>query len=198
MQNTARNLKLDERNHVEKPLLAQLDELGWDIIDLENKQHPGDSHRQTFTEVVMLTVLHEQLKVINASKEPTYGLHRKKQIPLFRMFAREIFGKGMAATSKDLFQIAEEPASYGMSNEDKISHLVNLTQKAFLVAERELRLTGFWESIPARNKLKAELQKTLLSQEFANLPGVVEKRSHIISRIMEIAEKNNDIILYAE
>jgi type I restriction enzyme R subunit len=137
-------------------------------------------------------------RIINASKEPTYGLHRKKQIPLFRMFAREIFGKGMAATSKDLFQIAEEPASYGMSNEDKISHLVNLTQKAFLVVERELRLTGFWESIPARNKLKAELQKTLLSQEFANLPGVVEKRSHIISRIMEIAEKNNDIILYAE
>jgi type I restriction enzyme R subunit len=137
-------------------------------------------------------------RIINASKEPTYGLHRKKQMPLFRMFAREIFGKGMAATSKDLFQIAEEPASYGMSNEDKISHLVNLTQKAFLVVERELRLTGFWESIPARNKLKAELQKTLLSQEFANLPGVVEKRSHIISRIMEIAEKNNDIILYAE
>jgi len=137
-------------------------------------------------------------RIINASKEPTYGLHRKKQMPLFRMFVREIFGKGMAATSKDLFQIAEEPASYGMSNEDKISHLVNLTQKAFLVVERELRLTGFWESIPARNKLKAELQKTLLSQEFANLPGVVEKRSHIISRIMEIAEKNNDIILYAE
>ena len=34
MQNTAQNLKLDEHNHVEKPLLAQLDELGWDIIDL--------------------------------------------------------------------------------------------------------------------------------------------------------------------
>jgi len=59
------HLKIDERNHVEKPLLAQLDELGWDIIDLENKQHPNDSHRQTFTEVVMLPVLHEQLKVIN-------------------------------------------------------------------------------------------------------------------------------------
>jgi len=85
-----------------------------------------------------------------------------------------------------------------MSNEDKISLLVNLTQKAFLMVERELRLTGFWESIPARNKLKAELQKTLLSQEFENLPGLVANRSHIISRIIEIAEKNNDIILYAE
>ena len=64
--------------------------------------------------------------------------------------------------------------------------------------ERELKLTGFWESIPARNKLKAELQNILLAQEFSNLPGVVKNRAHIISRIMEIAEKNNDIILYAE
>ena len=46
-----------------------------------------------------------------------------------------------------------------MSEEDRISHLVDLTQKIFLVVERELKLTGFWESIPARNKLKAELQK---------------------------------------
>jgi len=137
-------------------------------------------------------------RIINASKEPTYGLHRKKQMPLFRMFAREIFGKGMATTATEPFRVAEEPASYGMSNEDKISLLVNLTQKAFLMVERELRLTGFWESIPARNKLKAELQKTLLSQEFENLPGLVANRSHIISRIIEIAEKNNDIILYAE
>jgi rare lipoprotein A len=27
--------------------------------------------------------------------------------------------------------------------------------------ERELRLTGFWESIPARNKLKADAHRTL-------------------------------------
>ena len=85
-----------------------------------------------------------------------------------------------------------------MSQEDRISHLVDLTQKAFLVVERELKLTGFWESIPARNKLRAELQKILLAPEFVKLPRIVENRSHIISRLMEIAEKNNDIILYAE
>ena len=81
--------------------------------------------------------------------------------------------------------------------EDRISQLVDLTQKAFLAVERELRLTGFWESIPARNKLKADLQKILLAPEFNKLPGLVTNRAHIISRIMEIAEKNNDIILYA-
>jgi type I restriction enzyme R subunit len=73
-----------------------------------------------------------------------------------------------------------------------------LTQKVYLVVERELKLTGFWESIPARNKLKYELQKILLAPEFIKLPGMVKNRHRIISRIMEIAEKKNDIILYAE
>ena len=137
-------------------------------------------------------------RIINASQEPTYGLHRKKQMPLFRMFEREIFGESRAAKAAEAAMVAEAPGSYGMSPEDRISHLVNLTQKAYLIVERELRLTGFWESIPARNKLKAELQKTMLAKEFLTLPGLVKNRAHIISRIMEIAEKNNDIILYAE
>lgn len=38
-------LRIDERNHVEKPLLDQLDGLKWEIIDLDTKQHPTDSHR---------------------------------------------------------------------------------------------------------------------------------------------------------
>ena len=62
----------------------------------------------------------------------------------------------------------------------------------------ELKLTGFWDSIPARSKLRAEIQKTLLSPAFMKLPHVVKNRSHIISRIMEIAENKNDTILYAE
>jgi type I restriction enzyme, R subunit len=60
-----RETKLDERNHVEKPFLNQLDGLDWDIIDLDSKQQPGDTFRESFTEVVMLPVLRAQLKVIN-------------------------------------------------------------------------------------------------------------------------------------
>ena len=118
-------------------------------------------------------------RIINANKEPTYGLHRKKQMPLFRVLKREVFGE------KNL-------------NEDEIALLVDLTQQAFLAVERELRLTGFWESIPARNKLGADIQKILVAQAFSTLPGLVANRERIISRIMEIAEKNNDVILYAE
>ncbi len=133
-------------------------------------------------------------RIINAGKEPTYGLHRKKQMPLFRMFDREIFGESKGTTA---FAIGDPLGSYSFSDEDKVSHLVDLTQKVFLVIERELNLTGFWESIPARNKLRADIQNILLAPEFAGLPGLVKNRAHIISRIMEIAEKNSDIILYA-
>ena len=61
-----KHVALDERNHVEKPLLEQLDGLGWDIIDFtDRKQKPGDTFRENFTKVVMLPVLREQLKIIN-------------------------------------------------------------------------------------------------------------------------------------
>ena len=136
-------------------------------------------------------------RIVNAGKEPTYGLHRKKQMPLFRMFKREIFGEifggGESDLPEGLLGVADK-----MNADDKISHLVDLTQKAYLVVERELKLTGFWESIPARNKLRADLQGILLATEFLKLPSLVKNRAHIISRIMEIAEKNNDIIVYAE
>ena len=46
---TPPHIKLDERNHVEKPLLDQLDGLGLEIIALERKQNPGDSFRKRFT-----------------------------------------------------------------------------------------------------------------------------------------------------
>src|SRR5713101_3468970 len=59
-------LKIDERVHVEKPLLDQLAGLNWDVFDLDTKQIPSDTMRETFTEVVMLPVLREQLKVINS------------------------------------------------------------------------------------------------------------------------------------
>ena len=60
-----KDLKLDERNHVEKPLLDQLHGLGWEIKDLDSKQHPSDTGRESFTQVVLLSVLRQQLKIIN-------------------------------------------------------------------------------------------------------------------------------------
>ena len=138
-----------------------------------------------------------RIRIIKARKEPIYGLHRKKQMPFFRMFKRELFGPRGVRDSAGALRVAEPSVSYGM-DEHQIGWLVDLTQKVFLAVERELKLTGFWESIPARNKLKAQIQKVLLAPEFSSIPGLVKARAHIISRVMELAEKNNDIILYAE
>lgn len=125
-------------------------------------------------------------RIREAGKEPTYGLHRKKQMPFYRMYQRE------------LSDAWEQHPPYFNNEDERISVLVDLTQQTFNLVERELKLTGFWESIPARNRLKAELQTLLLQPQFSKLPDVVKKRAHIISRTMEIAEKINDTILYAE
>jgi type I restriction enzyme R subunit len=124
-------------------------------------------------------------RIIEAANEPTYGLHKKKQMPFFRMFQAEV-GSAM-----------EQHPGYLDKPDDRIAVLVDLTQQVYLVVERELKLTSFWESVPARNKLKAEIQQILLSATFGILPNVVKNRNQIISRVMEIAEKNNDRILYA-
>ena len=65
----AKALKIDERNHVEKPLLDQLRGLKWEVIDLDAKQHPKDTFRTNLAEVVMLPVLREQLTVIQPGLE---------------------------------------------------------------------------------------------------------------------------------
>ena len=148
--------------------------------------------------------IHEELeklrtRIINAGKESTYGLHRKKQMPFFRMFKREVYGEdSLEIPSEMAFVGADGKGVYNVNEEEKVSNLVDLTQKVFLAVERELKLTGFWESIPAQNKLKEEIQKIILSPEFLKLPGLVKNRVHIISRVMEIAYKKNDAILFAE
>ena len=57
-------IKLDERNHVELPLLEQLKGLGWEVLDLQAQQTPGETHRSSLTEVLMQPVLRAQLKLI--------------------------------------------------------------------------------------------------------------------------------------
>ena len=124
-------------------------------------------------------------RIKDAGMEPTYGLHRKKQMPFFRLFQTE------------LGSVMDQHPNYAEKPDERIAVLVDLTQQIYNAVERELKLTGFWESVPARNKLKAELQQILVSLEFAVVPGVIKKREAIISRVMELAEAKNDTILHA-
>ena len=100
-------------------------------------------------------------------------------MPFFRILKRETFGENKL-------------------NEDNITTLVTLTKNIFLAVENETKLTGFWERSTMRNRLKGEIERMLLQEPFIKLPNLSKKYKRISSRMMEIAEKNNDIILYAE
>ncbi len=98
--------KLDERNHVEKPLLDQLAGLGWEIIDLtDKKQTPADTQRESFTEVVMLPVLREQLKVINPWLEDDQVEEVVKQL------TASFPSTGLLENNRHLFQLLLENTS---------------------------------------------------------------------------------------
>ena len=111
-------------------------------------------------------------KIKNREKEETYGLDRKKHMPFFNSFKEYLFENRKLT-------------------EEVIAQNVNLTQHIFNLVSTEIRLTGFWDSTPAQLKLKAELQKMLLSPDFNKLPNIVIKRNELISRIMELAKTNH-------
>ncbi|WP_405332993.1 type I restriction endonuclease subunit R [Fibrobacter sp.] len=111
-------------------------------------------------------------KMKQQKNENTYGLHRQKQMPVFRIFKKELFG------DREL-------------SEDEISANVSLTQQIMNTVIREIKLTGFWDSIPAQNRLKQELQEILLSEAFAKIPSMIQKYNAMISRILEFAKANH-------
>ena len=103
-----KHIKLDERNHVEKPLLEQLGGLGWDIIDLTDKNRkPGDTFRENFTEVVMLPVLWDQLKVINPWLEDDQVEEVVKQL------TANFPGTGLIENNKHVLRLLLENTSVG-------------------------------------------------------------------------------------
>jgi type I restriction enzyme R subunit len=114
-------------------------------------------------------------RIVAKEKEHTYGLDRKKQMPIFRIFKTELFD------NREL-------------DEDEIAQNVDLTQNTFNLIEREIRSTGFWNSIPAQNRLKADLQGLFLSKRFYQFPNMMAKREQLISRLMEWARANHETI----
>jgi type I restriction enzyme R subunit len=114
-------------------------------------------------------------KMAAKEREQTYGLDRKRQMPIFRIMRAELWD------NRDL-------------NEDEIAQNVDLTLNTFNLIEREVRTAGFWDSTPAQNRLKGELQQLLLSPRFAGLPNVFGKRQVLVSRLMEWARANRETL----
>jgi len=137
-----------------------------DAIDIILQNFAGDWDR-IYEE---LEKLRQKMKL--QKKEDTYGLHRQKQMPIFRIFKKELF------EDRNL-------------SDDEISTNVSLTQQITDVVIREIKLTGFWDSIPAQNRLKQDLQEILLSEAFVEIPSMLDKYKALISRILEFAKANH-------
>ncbi len=122
-------------------------------------------------------------KIMDKEKEPTYGLHRKKQMPFFRVFKKEFYDNKSELS------------------DDEISILVGATKEVFDKVRLEIGTIGFWRNVPAQAKLKGEIVDILLSEEQGltkSIPTIFNKRSEISSRVMELAKTNHDIILYTD
>jgi type I restriction enzyme R subunit len=68
---SAETIRLDEKNHVEEPLLDHLDKLGWSVLRLDmHQQTPAETGRAAFSQVVLEGRLAESIRTINDWLEP--------------------------------------------------------------------------------------------------------------------------------
>lgn len=115
-------------------------------------------------------------KIKAKEQEITYGLDRKQQMPIFRIFKAELFD------NSDL-------------DEGEIAQNVDLTQNTFNLIQREIRSAGFWGSVPAQNRLKAELQQLFLLPRYSTYPNMMSRWRPIATRLVEWARANHETIV---
>ena len=92
-------IKLDERNHVELPLLDQLKGLGWEVLDLQAQQTPGETHRSNLTEVLMLPVLTDMRSAPPVARPKLSAPIQYR--PVLRSPAKLMLGVPTAPTAKE-------------------------------------------------------------------------------------------------
>jgi type I restriction enzyme R subunit len=131
-----------------------------------------DNWERIYTEIEKL-----RQEIKSKEEENTYGLDRKKQMPIFRIFKAQLFN------NREL-------------NQEEITQNVNLTLHTFNVIKQEVQTAGFWDSIPAQNRLKEELQELLLlSADSNSYPKIFKERKEIITRLLEWSRENHSKII---
>jgi type I restriction enzyme, R subunit len=117
-------------------------------------------------------------RIRQAAQEPTYGLSRRRQMPVFRVLRARLFG--------------ESPLT-----DAEIGTLVPLTQEVTDTLAAELRLPGFWTNPVLQAKLRGELVQLLLRPEHASLKGMTGRYKELVTAFVEFARHNTDTLLYA-
>lgn len=123
-----------------------------------------------------LNALRQRMR--DAAKEPTYGLSRRRQMPIFRVLAKRLFG------------------DVGVT-EDEVATLVPLTQELTDLITTEIRIPGFWRNPILQGQLKGKLIELLMTR-YANLGEMKARYRELVTVFMEFARHNRDTLLYAE
>jgi type I restriction enzyme, R subunit len=120
-------------------------------------------------------------RIRDKQNEPTYGLNRKTQMPVFRKLHVLIYDK-------------KEPLS-----DDEISNLVAWTKEIYVMLRVELANIGFWHNTPSVNRLRGEISNYIVS-ECNTIPLAFKNRSIIANEILAWAkdERNHSAIQFAE
>ncbi len=84
-------IRLDEKSNVETPLLDQLEGLGWTAIRL------ADNWDLIYQELEKL-----RQKMAAKEREQTYGLDRKRQMPIFRIMRADLWDNRHLVTRRRL------------------------------------------------------------------------------------------------
>ena len=92
-------LRLDERNHVELPLLDQLRGLGWTVIDAKDPAAPKLPTRTSSADVVLEPILRERLLMLNDWLEPDQLEH------VVKVLTAPAVGSGLFAANKAMFEL---------------------------------------------------------------------------------------------
>lgn len=115
-------------------------------------------------------------KLMAKEQEETHGLDRKRGMRIFRIIKAELLGDAAP-------------------NEEQIAKLVNLTQLVFQTVQTECRQAGFWDAPAKQARLRGELKKIVLGEDYVDFGPMWDKQATIISRIMEWSRLNHKLVI---
>ncbi|HEV7646102.1 MAG TPA: HsdR family type I site-specific deoxyribonuclease [Pyrinomonadaceae bacterium] len=135
--------------------------------------------RENWNEIYrQLEILRNRIKA--AQTENTYGLDRRRQMPIFRKLHALIYEKKENLT------------------DDEISNLTGWTKEIYGMLKVDLGQIGFWGSVASVNRLKGEIAN-FIALECHNIPAAFANRNVIAQEILSWAndDKTTTAILTA-
>lgn len=92
-----------------------------------------------------------------------------EKINLFNLFKKELFANILSIPEKEIKEIED------------------LTDSVFTEIEKNIFMPYFFEYAKYTNRLKAEIQETML-EKFSKLPNIVLKRNDLIEKIIDLSK----------